>query len=392
MKKILFLSICVLTVLSACKKKADGYTLTVLSGDGQSGEVNSTLPDPVRVQLLRGEEEIGYKQVKFETSTGQILTATTDDQGIAEFTWVIGCEAGTQNASITALDPGVVFATTTATATGTVPASGWYKPCGIPATSLYFAFIFQSSSGKLFAAGNQSVYASDDQGKYWYEVSGLSGVYRMKQFGNTLYALSNNGILRSQNDGIVWQSWTPLAATELARNSSHWYATRGNGDMVYSDDEGLNWLNCKGNYVGQNLQFMFSTPNDIVVGASGTGLYYFEDDSLLKRYMLSDNTLGYYENNTLYFGYQGNVQSAQDTLFTASGPYWNFSAGSGASRNLKKYNGSMYVSQFADLYKYGTSGAFFSSPQLNARLLDYVVLADGSIILSYEGIGLVRKQ
>lgn len=392
MKKILFTGSVLLCTLWACKPKAEGYTLTVISGNAQSGEVNSELPEPVRVQLLRGSEEIGYKQVRFETSTGQTLNATTNEQGIAEFNWSIGCETGTQTASISALDPGTVLAGTSASATGILPASGWYRPCGIPASALYFPSIFQSSSGKLFAAGNQSVYASDDNGKYWYEVSGLSGVIRIKQFGNTLYALGTFGILRSDNDGIQWQSWTPLAATELARSGSYWYATRGNGDMVYSNDEGLNWLSCKGNFSGQNLQFMFTNPSGIVLGVSNTGLYYFLQDSLLKRYDLSTNTVGYYDSNNMYFGAQGNVMVAQDTLFSTASSYWNFSAMSSASRNLKKYNGAFYISQFADLYRYGTNGVYFSSPQLNARLLDYLVLPDGAIIMSYEGIGLVRKQ
>lgn len=391
MKKILLLQLVLLSILSACKKKAEGYTLSVLSGDKQSGEVNSDLPDPLRVQLLRGDQKIGYKQVKFETSTGQSLSSTTNSEGIAEFTWTIGCETGTQTATITALEPGTVFASATASATGMLPASGWYKPCGVPSNSLYFAFIFQSSSGKLFAAGNQTVYTSDDNGKYWYEVSGLSGIYGIRQFGNSLYALGSGGILRSSNDGITWQSWTPLAAIELARSGNTWYATQGNGDALYSNDDGVNWLLCSGNASGQNLQFMYTNPNNVVLGISNSGLYYFRQDTLLKRYALSDNTVGYFENNTLYFGFAGNVQSIQDTLFNTASTYWNFSSASSASRNLKKYNGSFYISQFANLYKYGTSGVFYSHPQLNARLLDYVVLPDGTLILSYEGIGLVRK-
>ncbi len=383
---LLFLSLS----FSACKETSKEYTLTVLSGNNQSGEINSSLPLPVVVQLTRGEDEIAYKTIKFESTTGQTESFTTDENGKVSFTWKLNCGLGNQSLLISALEPGIVLAQTNANASSQLPDEGYFKPCGIPNTLLYARFIFETQNGKIFS-GNQQIYASDDNGFNWYVVGGLANVYKMLQIGNNLYALSNNGIYRSSNEGISWNQWTFIQAKTLAKAGNLWYVVQLNGDAYISADEGLNWYLAGGNSIQTPIEFLFSNQNQQVVGLSPSSGWFFIQDSLIQARELLGNTMGYMDMNTLYFGQEGYVYAVPDTQFTSASIVWNAGTGSGTSSNLKKINGSLHLSHFSQIYRQGSTQPVYSEAQLSGRILDYYVSPSQSYIVSHEGQGIFVK-
>ncbi len=95
-------------------------TLEKVSGDGQSGDVGSVLPNPLVVRVLdQNSELMEGVTVNFETSEGASVNptqATTDENGQAQTILTLGVQPGEYNvtASVEGLDP-VVF---TATAIG----------------------------------------------------------------------------------------------------------------------------------------------------------------------------------------------------------------------------------------------------------------------------------
>lgn len=385
--RLLTLLACFTLTFTACKEKDKSYTLTVVSGNNQSGEVNSLLPEPIVVQLLRGDEEIGYKSIKFESSTGQTITKTTDENGKASFDWQLNCGVGPQFATITALEPGTSIANTIANASSQIPAIGYFKPCGLPSNIMFYRFIFASSTGKLFTA-NTTLYASDDGGYNWYEVSGPPSVLSMLQIGNNLITLGLNGIYRSTNEGISWTQLTPMAASAFTQTPTHWFASNAQGDIYESHDQGLNWALAKGQNMGTGINFLFTNSNNQVIGLSPNSAYTILQDSVIKHRTLNNNTLGAIVGNKTYFGTEGYVYAVTDTAFQAASIDWGFSTEVSESKNLKQINGNLYVSQFNSIYQKGLSGKYYQNANLTGKILDYVINPNGTKIVSHESQGI----
>ncbi len=99
-------------------------TLALVSGDGQSGAVDSPLPQPIVVKVLSpaGGPLAGYL-VNFNVATGggsvSPVVALTDASGQASTSWTLGPASGTQTLSVTVA--GATGSPLTVSATAVVP-------------------------------------------------------------------------------------------------------------------------------------------------------------------------------------------------------------------------------------------------------------------------------
>jgi hypothetical protein len=119
-------------VLSACGGGGDHKTspaptsVTIVSGNGQSGTVGTELPAALTVRITdSGSRPVGGATVSWAvTAGGGTVTptvATTDTGGTASTRWTLGATAGANRATATVVGiPVVVFE---ATATAAVTAS-----------------------------------------------------------------------------------------------------------------------------------------------------------------------------------------------------------------------------------------------------------------------------
>lgn len=397
MNKIkLIFTIFILCNFFACKDKTSSgnYTLIVVSGDQQIGEPNSTLSEPIVVQLLKGNEVIKYKSIKFETSSGQVITQNTNNEGKASFNWELNCSLGGQTATITALEPGQVLATVNVSATSELQPGQTLKPCGIPANSLYYRFIFASSTGKLFT-GNTSLYASDDGGFNWYDVSGPASVLKMYQFGNTLYAVGTAGIFRSSNEGISWTQATPISTTAFSQAGNMWYVAQPNGDIYVSNDQGTNWFIAKGNSTATGINQLLVNSNNHVIGISSDAIYRFEQDSIILSREVSQLTVGISVQDKFYIGTQsGTIYQTTDTNFNSSmGIFWNNIniTPSINVKNLKYNNNKFYLSSDNRIFQKDVTSPFYLNSNNTGHILDFHNNQDGSLVISQDGQGLIIK-
>ncbi len=74
---------------------ATRFTLTVLSGDDQTGPAGTALPQPLRVRLTSLQaEQVGRLWIEWVVLEGDGRLdprhSFTDEEGIAETTWVLG--------------------------------------------------------------------------------------------------------------------------------------------------------------------------------------------------------------------------------------------------------------------------------------------------------------
>ena len=107
-----------------------GGTLALVSGGGQTGGVDSLLPQPITVQVDSAGVGISGYLVDFAVATGGGTVSTTgvltNAAGQASTSWTLGPTAGTQSLSVTA--PGATPLTVTATTTGAAIASTTVTP------------------------------------------------------------------------------------------------------------------------------------------------------------------------------------------------------------------------------------------------------------------------
>lgn len=117
--------------LTATAVAGPGDSLTILNGNGQSGDVSSTLPVGLRVRVAdRYGNPVGGASVSYAVEQGggtlSASTALTDGAGVAESMWTLGADAGPQLASATlARSAGAVVRQFTATALAPSPAALW---------------------------------------------------------------------------------------------------------------------------------------------------------------------------------------------------------------------------------------------------------------------------
>lgn len=98
--------------------------LLMVSGGGQRGAAGSTLPEPVRVRVVDGEEQgVPNVGVSFAPAGGGSVASAggaTDAGGYASANWQLGPSAGRQTLTVTA--PGLLGSPYTVSATATAPA------------------------------------------------------------------------------------------------------------------------------------------------------------------------------------------------------------------------------------------------------------------------------
>jgi hypothetical protein len=125
----------VTALVSACGGGDGGPTgpptptsLTIASGNGQSGIVGQALTQPVVVRVNAGSQAAAGVTVGFSVASGggsvSRSTATTDNTGSASVTWTLGGQVGPQSLTVTSGS----LAAATVTATGTVGAPALVTP------------------------------------------------------------------------------------------------------------------------------------------------------------------------------------------------------------------------------------------------------------------------
>lgn len=121
-------------VRATAGKVSDSVSVTVqqrvastvkVDGDAQIGEIGSSLPVPIEVELRdAGGSPVAGRELTFEASHGgSAPNATTDDAGRASTTWTLGTVIGTQTLQVREAATGVLLATFTATAKPLPPAA-----------------------------------------------------------------------------------------------------------------------------------------------------------------------------------------------------------------------------------------------------------------------------
>ncbi len=106
------------------------------SGDGQTAEVATLLPNPLRVVVTENGSPVSGRSVAWSTTSGSVAsTSNTDAAGIATTQWTLGQLAGLRSASATLSGAGgspVGFsATATSGAAATIAKSGGDTQFGI---------------------------------------------------------------------------------------------------------------------------------------------------------------------------------------------------------------------------------------------------------------------
>lgn len=133
--RIAALVACAATVASCAKEPVTpaplaGVSLTVVSGDAQSGPVNQELPQPLVVQVTgHNGRGIRGQLVNFKVTAGggrmYAGSSLTDQDGFARDYWTLGPARGAQQVDVVAVDPttGEKQNFGSFTATGLVPAA-----------------------------------------------------------------------------------------------------------------------------------------------------------------------------------------------------------------------------------------------------------------------------
>lgn len=111
--------------VTACSDSGSdaAVSITVVSGSSQTGIVATALVSPLVVKVVDEDgDAVSGASVTFATTSGGVIgspTVTTNSEGRAQTTYVLGATAGAQ--TVTATTPGVATAATftlTATAAG----------------------------------------------------------------------------------------------------------------------------------------------------------------------------------------------------------------------------------------------------------------------------------
>ena len=129
MRRLLF----ALLVIAACDSAVDPTMLDVsflvVSGDGQSGTVGSTLPQPLVIKASDAKgRAIRNLTVEFRVTSGggsaNPVTVATNNQGLAQASWTLGTStAAAQGLEVRAVSTNELFGSFTATALAGPPAS-----------------------------------------------------------------------------------------------------------------------------------------------------------------------------------------------------------------------------------------------------------------------------
>jgi uncharacterized protein (TIGR02145 family) len=88
---------------------SDNDTLTKVSGDNQTGEINRQLGNPLVIKVIDGSNNpVPNIDIQWSTTSGSVLptTSKTDVNGQASTNWILGSSAGEQTLTVKALSDG----------------------------------------------------------------------------------------------------------------------------------------------------------------------------------------------------------------------------------------------------------------------------------------------
>lgn len=210
-------------------------TLSIVSGDGQTGTFSSLLDDSLIMQVATAHEELALNRFYLKASVVNGNGSVNSDQwsswpdislpsanGKFKATWKLGCDGTTQSvrfylfhmdscnfiggapANCAAIDS-VTFSATVSLGSS----SGWVKICGIDWVDSYNTKI-RTFGDEIYAVNQGSLYKlKDGVIRYWEELSNVP--YRAYDFGfdsqGTLYILTEeNGIFVTE-DQNHWKSY-----------------------------------------------------------------------------------------------------------------------------------------------------------------------------------------
>lgn len=102
-------------------------TIQIVSGNGQTGQVTTALPNPLVIQVLAGTQPVAGATVQWQVTGGggslSSTTSTTDANGRASTTLTLGPNPGTNTVATTATVSGASIGSVTFTATGQAQAT-----------------------------------------------------------------------------------------------------------------------------------------------------------------------------------------------------------------------------------------------------------------------------
>jgi len=155
-------------------------------------------------------------------------------------------------------------------------ARGWQLLKGGPAKGAAVGIIV-SSDGKTVIAYGKGVYRSTDGGSHWAKTLTHRSVYSGAfGSGETVYAATDNGLYISNDDGMTWKEVKAIGSQPLLQvvaDGNVAYAVTALG-IERTADDGATWTQLKKLPLG--IEFIGvapSDPNDIVAEIGGKGFY-----------------------------------------------------------------------------------------------------------------------
>ena len=146
----------------------------------------------------------------------------------------------------------------------------------------YFTALFGDSEGTFFAStgsGATAQYFSVDSGRDWSTLDFSGGhMVAFAEVGDTIFAATDNGLYASTDEGGIW---TPViagpAANALLVENGILYAA-GYGTVWQSSDRGADWQELGGSLPGPNISPMtLSFANGALVAGTDSGIYRWND-------------------------------------------------------------------------------------------------------------------
>lgn len=250
-----------------------GYKLQLVSGGGQGDTIGQFLPNPVVILPTQDDTPMRKGYLRFETMSCDNAPVDADfglGTSPVTYLWQLNQTIGTQTIKVILLDSVKDrLDSTTVTATGIAPSSGWNTSGCIPMNTFCVAFA-QLPSGRVFTAIHPASYQSsypyysDDDGSTWHAItsfpvttSQINTIVTTKD-NEVFMTIPTMGIYYSNDKGQTWQqrsSGLPMtyyngdlsctATGVLIANSGYTSET-----AYYSADKGVTWQPVNGLLMG----------------------------------------------------------------------------------------------------------------------------------------------
>jgi hypothetical protein len=223
--------------LISCKKSNlssqsnNGASLTLLSGNNQSGTYGELLKDTINLKLTITDSSFQYVvKYEFVQGNGKLENFGYNNPGNIAYNtayptnmnllWRLGCNSPAQTIKFYLYHAAVVNSlgqptdgekpldSVIVTASGQSP-TGWGRSCGFDVNNAIAFKIFTYDNSRLYAV-NQGLYYSDDKGVNWYPMSGVPNFADVADAGFNskgwlYYVTGSHGVYYSQ-DMASWQA------------------------------------------------------------------------------------------------------------------------------------------------------------------------------------------